>query len=91
MNLTVENISGADVALVQTITKQGDRFGDDAVTLCLSPDTYIHMTGAQAKRFARQLLRMAQDLMTAQERTDVSDTPIYTIPDEMIKLLNRHG
>lgn len=87
----VVNISGVEVELIQTITKnKNGTFGDDAVTLHISPDTYIHMTGAQSKRFARQLLRMAQNLMTAEERQDVSDTPIITIPGNLLNML-KHG
>lgn len=45
----------------------------------------LHFTKSQAKRFARQLLRMAQDLLTAEERADISDTPIITITPDLLK------
>lgn len=56
--------------------------------LCQHGDMTLSFSKSQAQRFARQLLRLSHDLMTAEERANISDTPIVVIPSE---LLNQAG
>lgn len=104
--INVANANGIDLTMrhaqVQVTSCDGTHPGDDEILLFVADvEQYetdliqngcllLHFTKSQAQRLARQLLRMAQDLMTAEQRTDMEDTPIITISPELLNRLN-HG
>lgn len=53
--------------------------------LCQQGDITLSFSKSQAQRLARQLNRMAQELMTAEERAEMNDKPIVTVPAELLK------
>lgn len=87
----IENQNGIEIYMqptqVETISAEGRHHGDDEIMLSIDrPEDYdtdliqgdtlmLHFSKTQARKFARQLLRMAHNLMTAEERADISDTP----------------
>lgn len=58
------------------------QYGTD---LCQQGDIALSFSKSQAQRLARQLNRMAQELMTAEERAEMNDKPIVTVPAELLK------
>lgn len=84
-------------ARTEITDQHGTHPGDDCVMLLIPKyrqyDTELYQSGdmvlsfskSQAQRFARQLLRMAQGLLTADQRTDMEDTPIITVSPELLK------
>lgn len=101
--INVTNANGIDVKLYRALTRiedeNGTHPGDDMLMLavesykafdtdfCQNGNAILNFTKSQAKRFARQLLRVAQDLMTAEERADTGDTPVLTISPGLLKKL----
>lgn len=82
---------------VETISAaEGRHPGDDEIALTIDrPEDYdsdliqngvmmLHFNKAQAKKLARQLLRMAQNLCTAEERAEARSNERIIIPTELL-------
>lgn len=99
--IEIANANGIGVYLHHARTEITDQYGthpsDDCIMmsipkykhyetdLCQHGDMTLSFSKSQAQRFARQLLRLSRDLMTAEERADMSDTPIIVVPSELLK------
>lgn len=97
----IPNRNGIDATLYHAQTfiegSAGERPGDDELMLvipdfeqyetdlCQAGDITLSFSKSQAQRLARQLLRLSRDLMTAEERADMGDTPIIAVPSELLK------
>lgn len=96
----VENQNRIELILrhtqVETISAEGKHPGDDEIALTIDrPEDYdtdliqngvlmLHFNKAQAKKLARQLLRMAQNLCTAEERAEARGNERIIIPTELL-------
>ncbi len=77
--LNIDNVDGIAIKLQQVKVEVGGIAADEEMVLSISEDGAhaeiwrgcepIRFTGPQAKRFARQLLRMSKELKTAEEQT----------------------
>lgn len=97
---SIENQNGIELYMrhtqVETISAEGRHPGNDEIMLTIDqPEEYdtdliqngvlmLNFSKAQAKRFARQLLRMAQNLCTAEERAEARNNERVIIPTELL-------
>ena len=97
---SVENQNGIELYMrhtqIETISVFSRHPGDDEIALTIDrPEEYdsdliqngvmmLHFNKAQAKKFARQLLRMAQNLCTAEERAEARSNERIIIPTELL-------
>lgn len=87
-------------ARTEITDQSGTHPGDDCVMLsipnyleydtelCQDGDMVLSFSKSQAQRLARQLFRMAKELMTADQRADMEDTPIITVSPKLLKHCN---
>lgn len=97
---SVENQNGIELYMrhtqVEIISAGVSALGDDEIALTIDkPEEYetdliqngvimLHFSKAQAKKLARQLLRMAQNLCTAEERAEARSNERIIIPTELL-------
>ena len=97
---SVENQNGIELYMrhtqVEIISAGVSALGDDEIALTIDkPEEYetdliqngvlmLHFNKAQAKKLARQLLRMAQNLCTAEERAEARSNERIIIPTELL-------
>lgn len=99
--IKIDNTNGIDLLLchteVQVTSADGTHPGDDELLLFVANveqyetdliqhgNLCLHFSASQARRLARRLWQMSRQLLTAQERADIGDTPKMTVPTNLLK------